>query len=224
MTGIKYSDLYDSTQCSWFFLCVDNAVYSEVLLFFGIVLHSWYGIHFFFFLFMWVTYGYVYAMTCVWPVGDGENLEHWTICTNFSTKFIQTCLAYRHHWLPPVYTLTLASIETFIDWFLSDLVWWQMPLNCIVWHQFEWPWPSFEVMNISESRNFCIHYLTIFSIDLDKIWYAAVAYRSVEDHAFFFSFLFFYFLFFAWWIFKGETSTQVTLKKNMFKIDLCSCT
>ena len=36
-------------------------------------------------------------------------------------------------------TLMLAFIQTFADWFLSNLVWWQRLLRSTIWYQFGWP-------------------------------------------------------------------------------------
>ena len=36
-------------------------------------------------------------------------------------------------------SLTLAFIQTFMDLFRLNLVWWQKPLSSTFWFQFEWP-------------------------------------------------------------------------------------
>ena len=48
-----------------------------------------------------------------------------------------------------------ACIWAFSDQFLSNQVWWQTPLYCIVWYHCEWPWLLFNVTAIWESRNIC---------------------------------------------------------------------
>ena len=84
-----------------------------------------------------------------------------------------------------VKNLSLACIWTFADRFLSSLLWWWTPLNCIVWYQCEWPWPSLKVTEIWKKWNFCCLFLANFSMvfwmkSSMLSWYAAMTCWSLQ--------------------------------------------
>ena len=63
-------------------------------------------------------------------------------------------------------TLTLASIQTFMNWFsqtwYDDRNYWTLHFDTSLW---------LKVMEIEESKNFCASYLQISQMDLDGIWH-----------------------------------------------------
>ena len=69
--------------------------------------------------------------------------------------------------------LLLACISqhhlAFTDRFLSNLVWWQGLLCCTFWDQFRRPWFSLKVTIVWETKNFGVHFLRNFAVDLDEI-------------------------------------------------------
>ena len=80
-------------------------------------------------------------------------------------------------------TLILACIWTYADWFLPvpGLIWWQTSLNCIVWYQFGWPWPS---SSCSCLRKRLLHsFFADLLISYNEIWYAAKTCWLVQGHA-----------------------------------------
>ena len=77
--------------------------------------------------------------------------------------------------------LMLACFWTFTDQFVSNLVWWQTPLNCVVWYQFDWPWPSFKVTVARKQKllhSFSHKFLSQFGWNLST----AMAYWFVQAH------------------------------------------
>ena len=104
-----------------------------------------------------------------------------TCCSDkYQTHLISSlsqCIVLSTHTHGLVYTynnnnnnkITLACIQRFTYWFLSNLIWWQKLLKSIFWYKLRWPWPSYKVIVVWEIKTFGHHFLAKFLIDLDEI-------------------------------------------------------
>ena len=114
-------------------------------------------------------------ISSVWTPWESNNL-HVNHLTTFSTHLDGVLSATEICWSDEVHTPFVSSNQYLRDspsvknnLFQIGLMVDTIELYSLIWYQFEWTWSLLKVTAAGESKTFCAHFLTLLSIELDKI-------------------------------------------------------